>query len=66
MDAQTRKYLKSLSKFAAEAEEKGFDEIAEAIRKFRDSVVNVMLGEGISLDRIERAAYRALKGKPLE
>lgn len=45
---------------ADEAEELGYTEIASALRHFRDNVVNVLFAEGWSLDRIERAAFRAM------
>lgn len=46
----------SLTRRAIEAEELGYDEIAEALINFRDKVVNRLLGEGWTLDRIEQAA----------
>lgn len=45
----------SLTIKAAEAEELGHKEIASALRKFRDDVVNVLIGEGWDLNRIEIA-----------
>jgi hypothetical protein len=48
----------SLTRRAWEADEQGFPEIGDALRKLRDDVVNHLLGEGWSLDRIEQAFYR--------
>lgn len=52
-----------LSKIAIEDEEQGYQEQADAIRRFRDMVVNPLLGEGWSLSRIEEAAMRHFGGK---
>lgn len=46
----------NLTRRALEAEELGYDEIAQALRNFRDKVVNPLLAEGWSLERIENAA----------
>lgn len=48
----------SLTIKADEADVQGYPEIAEALRNFRDKVVNPLLGEGWTLDRIEQAAMR--------
>lgn len=61
--AENTSYLdcdpESLSVRANEAEAIGHQEIADALRKFRDVVVNPLLGEGWTLERIEDAMYRA-------
>jgi hypothetical protein len=45
----------SLSSRALEAEILGFPEVAQAFRNFRDNVVNQLIGEGWSVERIEAA-----------
>lgn len=47
-----------LSNEAVRCEWEGYPEQAGAFRRFRDLVVNPLLGEGWSLDRIEQAAER--------
>ena len=47
----------SLTRRALEAQDLGYDEIAQALINFRDKVVNVLLGEGWTLERIEQAAF---------
>lgn len=44
-----------LTERAVEAEELGELEVAQALINFRDKVVNVLLGEGWTLERIEAA-----------
>ena len=46
-----------LTKRALEAKEVGYDEVGEALLNFRDKVVNVLLGEGWTVERIEEVAY---------
>jgi len=46
----------SLTIRAMEAEQMGFQEVADTLRKFRDEIVNVLIGEGWDLNRIEMAA----------
>lgn len=48
----------TLTRRANEAEALGFDDVAEALVNFRDKVVNVLLGEGWDLARIEAAVLR--------
>lgn len=56
----------SLTRRANEAYDLGLDEIGDALSRFRDLVVNQLLGEGWTLDRIEQAAYRHWTGKDLK
>ena len=46
----------ALTKEAIEAEEMGIPDLARALRNFRDKVVNPLLGEGWTVERIEQAA----------
>lgn len=47
----------SLTMRANEADSLGYYEIGEALRTFRDKVVNQLLSEGWSLSKIEQVAY---------
>lgn len=48
---------------AAECDELGYPELAESFRNIRDKLVNPLLGEGWTLERIERAAHHYFKRK---
>lgn len=54
-----------LSIAADRAEEQGYPEVAGALRRFRDMVVNPLLGEGWTLDRIEAATFNHFKNKQI-
>lgn len=43
---------------AMEARELGHEEVAEALEHFRDRVVNTLIGEGWTVERIEAVAYK--------
>lgn len=51
----------SLTRRANEAYDLGYDEIGDALSHFRDKIVNPLLGEGWTLERIEQAAINWMK-----